>query len=132
MITGGDFMDGKLRNMEAALDATGTVAGTTAKKVQQSTSMLDKFLSGVGSKWKELLTYFTARMGVDEIFQQIRQGIQYVRDIDLQLTELKKVTEATEAQYKSFLQTMSQTASVVGSTVANLTASSADWARLNI
>lgn len=123
--------DGKLRNMEAALDATGTVAGTTAKKVQQSTSMLDKFLSGVGSKWKELLTYFTARMGVDEIFQQIRQGIQYVRDIDSALTELKKVTDETDAAYTKFLQNMSKTASVVGSTTSELTNSAADWARLN-
>ena len=58
--------------------------------------------------------------------------VTYVREIDSALTELKKVTNQTEAEYREFLQTMSQTASVTGSTVKDLTSSAADWARLNI
>lgn len=124
--------EGKLHNMIAALDATGTMAGTTSDKLQKTTSMFDGFISGVSKKWKELLTYFTARIGVDEIFQQIRQGVQYVRDIDSALTELKKVTDETDVTYQKFLRTASKTAGVIGSTVKDFTNATADFARLII
>ena len=65
-----------------------------------------------------------------EGLQQVRRGVQYVREIDLALTELKKVTDETDAAYTKFLQNMSKTASVVGSTTSELTSSAADWARL--
>ena len=46
------------------------------------------------------------------------------------LTELKKVTDETDVSYNRFLQNMSKTAGVVGSTVAELTTMASDWARL--
>ena len=64
--------------------------------------------------------------GFQEIFQQIRQGVQYVREIDAALTELKKVTNETNTTYDAFLQTMSKTAGEVGSTVSELTTMAAD------
>ena len=68
--------------------------------------------------------------GFQEIWQQVRQGVQYVREIDSALTELRKVTNETEASYKQFLQTASQVSSVIGSNVADFTNATADFARL--
>ena len=59
-----------------------------------------------------------------------KQGVTYVKEIDAALTELKKVTDETDASYDKFLQNMSKTASVVGSTVSELTTMAAEWARL--
>ena len=118
--------DGNLRRLIASFDATGTAIGSAVDKTKQSTTLLDK----VGVKAGQLFTYFSARFGIDELFQQVRNGIQYVREIDGALTELKKVTDETDASYKRFLQDMSKTADVIGSTVSELTTMSAEWARL--
>jgi len=124
--------DGTITKMTASLNAARTAIVSTAGDTEKATTKLGQFFSGVWSKFGDLWTYATARFGVDEVIQQVRQGIQYVRDIDSALTELKKVTDETDASYDKFLQTMSKSAKVVGSTVADLTNSAADWARLNI
>jgi hypothetical protein len=81
-------------------------------------------------KTKEIFTYFSGSSIIFKFFNELKRGVQYVREIDLALTELKKVTDETDASYNRFLQDMSKTAGVVGSTVAELTTMAAEWARL--
>jgi TP901 family phage tail tape measure protein len=64
------------------------------------------------------------------VWATIKQGVQYVREIDAALTELKKVTDETEASYDRFLQTASKTAGKLGSTVSDFVNATADFARL--
>lgn len=104
-----------------------TKTGDTTKT---TTGFFRSFFSGVGAKIGELAKYYTGMSFLTEAIQRVRQGVQYVREIDLALTELKKVTDESESSYNRFLQTMSNTASVVGSTVSELTNSAAAWARL--
>lgn len=122
--------EGKVKQMAASFDVSMTKIGTSIKKPKEAASMLGSIFSDIGSKFKSLWVYASARFGVDEIFQQVRNGVQAVRDIDSALTELKKVTDETDASYQAFLSNMSKTAGVVGSTVKDLTTMSADWARL--
>jgi TP901 family phage tail tape measure protein len=81
-------------------------------------------------KMSEILTYFGGSSLIYEAFGQIRQGIQYIREIDSALTELKKVTDETEETYDRFLDTAAKTADKVGSTIKEVVSSTADWARL--
>lgn len=104
----------------------------TGQASKTTTGFFKSFFSDVGRKVGELARYYTGMSLLTEAFQRMRQGVQYVRDIDLALTELKKVTDETESSYNRFLQTMSNTASVVGSTVSELTNSAAAWARLGL
>lgn len=102
----------------------------TGKASKTTTGFFKGFFSDVGAKIGQLARYYTGMSLLTEGIQQVRRGVQYVRDIDLALTELKKVTDESESSYNRFLQTMSNTASVVGSTVSELTNSAAAWARL--
>ncbi len=122
--------DGTVTRMAASFDASMTQIGSSIAKVNKTTSGLRGIFDAILSKGRGLLTYATARLGVDELFQQLRNGVQYVKEIDTALTELKKVTDETDATYDRFLQNMSKTAGVVGSTVSELTTMAADWARL--
>ena len=112
--------------MTASLNAARTAIVSVSQGAQKTTSIFGAFTS----KFKELWIYAASRFGVDEIIQGIRTGIQYVREIDAALTELKKVTDETDATYDAFLSSMSKTASVVGSTVSELTTMASEWARL--
>ena len=102
----------------------------TGRASETTTGFFKKFFSGVASKMGELARYYTGMSLLTEGFQQFKRGVQYVREIDLALTELKKVTDESDASYRNFLQTMSKSAGIVGSTVSELTNSAAAWARL--
>ena len=122
--------EGHVRDMNAAFNAAETAIGTTVGKAKKETGILGSIFGGIGKEFTKLFRYFTARFGIEEVFQAFRTGVQYVRDIDNALTDLKKVTNETDAGYERFLQTMSKTAGIVGSTVAELTTMAAEWARL--
>lgn len=122
--------DGTFTNMTATLNAARDTIFATAGETEKATTAFGKFLNEVKGKARGILQYLMSMTGFQEIFQQIRQGVQYVREIDAALTELKKVTNGTNATYDAFLQTMSKTAGAVGSTVSELTTMAAEWARL--
>lgn len=122
--------DGTFTNMTATLNAARSAIFATAGETEKATTAFGKFWNELKGKMKGIATYLLSMTGFQEVWQQIRQGVQYVREIDAALTELKKVTDETNATYDAFLQTMSKTAGEVGSTVSELTTMAAEWARL--
>lgn len=100
--------------------------------VQGTTKKTETFFELTKRKMKELSSYMSGMMIFSYVRQIISQGIQYVRDIDSALTDLKKVTDETEESYERFLDTAAKTADKIGSTIQEIVSSTADWARLNI
>lgn len=90
----------------------------------------ETLVESITRKTKEVFTYFSGSSVVFKFFNEIKRGIQYVKEIDLALTELKKVTDETEESYDRFLETAAKTAEKVGSTIQKVVSSTADWARL--
>lgn len=99
-------------------------------QVTGTTKKMEGFMDGILRKMKEIFMYFSGSSVVYKLFNELRQGIQYVREIDSALTELKKVTDETDESYSKFLDTASKTADKVGSTIKDIVSSTADWARL--
>ena len=120
----------QVHEMQMAYNSlTGEVV-ITETRVTQSLSRMQTVMGSLQKKLKQVLTYIASYGSIYQIFNIIRQGVTYVKEIDSALTELKKVTNATDAEYEQFLNHMSETSAVVGSTVKDLTMMSADWARL--
>ena len=90
----------------------------------------ETIIESITRKTKEIFTYFSGSSIIFKAFNELKKGVQYVRDIDLALTELKKVTDETEETYDRFLKTAAKTADKVGSTIQKVVSSTADWARL--
>lgn len=90
---------------------------------QDLTGALNGALKGVGQ-------YLGRAFSMWAIVGQLKQGFNAVKQIDAALTELKKVTDETEGSYQRFLNTASQTAGKIGSTVSDFTQASANFARL--
>lgn len=105
-------------------------ADRSIRALKGNTKQLPGFLDGVKRKLGEISQYVSAMSVISRAGQELRRGLQYVRDIDLALTELKKVTDETEKTYEKFLNTASKTAEKVGSTMKDVISSTADWARL--
>lgn len=59
-----------------------------------------------------------------------KQMVTNVKELDAAMTELRKVTDATEAAYDAFFESATERASKVGATLTDTITASADFARL--
>lgn len=130
MIFSVDNGDGTFTKFTATINNARTAIDVTAGEAKKATGKFTEFWNELKGKFKSIGAYLTASFSIQEVWQQIRQGIQYVREIDSALTELKKVTDETDETYDQFLQTASKTSSIIGSTVSEFTNATADFARL--
>lgn len=125
-----DNGDGTFTNMAATFNAARTQIVALAGDTKKTEGVFESFFNEVKGKFKTISAYLISSFSIQEVWQQIRRGVEYVREIDSALTELKKVTNETDAVYDQFLQNMSKTAGVVGSTVSELTTMASEWSRL--
>lgn len=95
-------------------------------ETKKTESITQKLMRHIGNEWRNITIGTTIR----RLFTEVRQGVQYVREIDLAMTELKKVTNETEESYEKFMNTAAKTADKVGSTMQEIISSTADWSRL--
>ena len=71
-----------------------------------------------------------AGQGVYMIQSALRDIVQNAIDVDTALTELKKVTDATDAEYAQFMDNASTRAQSLGATLKDVVSATADYARL--
>ena len=100
------------------------------KQERESLTGIPAFIRGFKSKMNSIMQYMMSITSITRLWSELRRGVQYVREIDLAMTELKKVTDETEKSYNEFLETAGKTADKVGSTIQKIVSSTADWARL--
>lgn len=101
-----------------------------SKQERESLTGFAGFMKSIKGKMKSILQYTASITSIYRVIGELKRGIQYIREIDSALTELKKVTSETKETYENFLQTAAKTADKVGSTIKEVVSSTADWARL--
>lgn len=99
-------------------------------KITQAAGAYDKFKGSLMSVGKQLVTAVIGYNAFYKVISMFRTGVGYVKEIDLAMTELKKVTDETNATYNQFIKDAYKSASVVGATVSDFTQASANFARL--
>lgn len=82
------------------------------------------------SGFHQIAAQMAGMFGVYDVINVVRQGINTVRELDTAMTEVRKVSNATESQYTSFRDTISSTAKEIATTNKELLNSSADFLRL--
>lgn len=89
------------------------------------------FFDQIGNRLSDMNSKFVAQfLSWQDWIRYIQQGISTIRDLDEAMTEVRKVSSATDAQYESFQKTISSTAKEIASTNKELLNSSADFLRL--
>jgi len=90
-----------------------------------------KFWDVVKEKaWYGAASQIGMAFGVNDIFRYIGEGVNIIRDLDEAMTEVRKVSDATEASYARFQKTVASTAKEIASTNKEFLNSSADFLRL--
>lgn len=103
---------------------------TYQKAEKESLTGVPAFLNGFKKKFNSIMQYLSMTMSIHQVLAELRKGVQYVREIDLALTELKKVTDETEKEYDQFLQTAAKTGARLGTTISAVTEATATFAKL--
>ena len=85
-----------------------------------------KFLNS----FKTMSSYITANMVFNFVKRQIRDMVNEVTEIDTAMTELRKVTEATNAEFETFARSAGQSARELGASVSDVINATATFARL--
>lgn len=99
--------------------------------VASSGNMGKNFFSQIGNRLTDMNSKFVAQfLSWQDWIRYIQQGINTVRELDTAMTEVRKVSNATETQYASFRDTVSSTAKEIATTNKELLNSSAGFLRL--
>ena len=99
-------------------------------RVHTSTKKTESMFEMIKRKTKEVFTYFSGSSLIYKVFNLIKQGIGYIKEIDSALVELRKVTNETEETYDKFLQTAAKTGQKLGTTISQVTLATATFAKL--
>lgn len=110
-------------------------------KLRQNLSLLDSLSSELGykgqtyeqriqGKMQELTSYFVSVTSFGFAIQQIRNMISNVNALDDAMTELRKVTEETDATYDKFLTNAAKRAQTLGSTISDVVIATGSFARM--
>ena len=116
-----------VKNVTIALDGASGHLKAFNTGTRQATNEWQDFKAQAVAGAKNLVGMY---VGFQEGVQAVRTGLNYVKEIDLAMTELKKVTDETDASYKQFLEDAGSTSAVIGSTISDFTNASATFARL--
>lgn len=81
-------------------------------------------------KVKEYSVYFSVADVAMKSIQALKDMFEQVKAIDTAMTELKKVTDESDASYDKFLTNAASRAKEIGTTIDGLVTSTADFARL--
>lgn len=105
-------------------------AGLKAR-VNETGNMGKNFFSQISNRLTDMNSKFVAQfLSWQDWIRYIQQGINTIRELDEAMTEVRKVSEASESQYESFQKTIASTAKEIASTNKELLNSSADFLRL--
>lgn len=124
--------NGNVEHYTASINSLGKTINSQHQGVTKLQSGW-KQLGGIISKSAKQMTM--AIMGYNVFYQviaKVRQGVTYIKEIDMAMTELKKVTDETSKSYETFVKNAAANGSKIGATVSDYVNATADFARLGL
>lgn len=120
-ITRIDFgnLNGEFKQLHAQMQATG----------QSGKSFFQQFSTSIKSQSANFLAQY---FSLQDIIRYTQTLAQNVVTINSALTELQKVSDASNSRIAQSFDTSAQTAQQLGATVSEVISDTADWSRLNV
>lgn len=124
--------DGQIRKVASSYnELTGAITKTNkANQDVAMTSKFDTFGDKLKKRFGDLSTYLASFASFYEVVDIIKQGFNVIKDLDTQLTEMEKVSNESLSNLQAYAKNSFDIASQIGSTGAELQASTADYMRL--
>lgn len=109
--------------------STASGAETSIKAAGEATQT---WTQRVGKLTEKFGTWFSITRVIMAAYRAVRQMVSAVVDLDTAMTELKKVTDESDARYNQFLENAAVRAKRLGASLTDVVNTSADFARLGL
>lgn len=106
----------KLTELQSKIESTGKSGDSLATKIKR--------------KFKDVAAYFATYVSIQDAIQIIRQGFETIKEYDVALTEMNKVSDESIQTLKEFQKESFGLADSIGATASQIQNSTADWMRL--
>ena len=123
--------------LDRATKNTGAETANINAELARINMQIQKAGLAVDTFGNKLIRTLSARLraaisgsGIILVSQGFREIYQNVKDVDAAMTELRKVTDATNSEFVAFLDGASDRAQKLGASLADVVSASADYARL--
>lgn len=128
----------KIKDLQLELKSCDSVRFTGIKsefqQIKLQADLAGKATKSLGDKFKEsfsrLTTYFSTSAIIFASIHGLKEMYNNVVKIDSAMTELKKVTDATDSQFAASFEKSKQSAKDFGTTLSDIISATADWSRL--
>lgn len=100
------------------------------KRAKEAGVATKTFGDSLREQWDRYKSYLSVASVIMYATQAMRSMFEQVKAIDSAMTELKKVTDETDASYSKFMNNAADRAKAIGTTIDGLVSSTADFARL--
>ena len=129
----------EIQRLQVQLKNCGNTAGlrqigdqfkTVKLQAQEAGVTAMTFGDRIKKQFAQYSSYFSVYMVFMYAIQALRSMFEQVKEIDSAMTELKKVTDETDASYNRFLTNAASKSKEIGTTISGLVDSTADFARL--
>ena len=122
--------NGEWKKVTISAQNAGNVITKTFTNVNAPAGTFSKFLDQLSSKFMNLGSYLVSFVGFYEVWDAIKQGVTYVKDLDTALTEMRKVSDETVDSLREFQVASFGVADSIGTTAKEIQNSTADFMRL--
>lgn len=109
-------MSNEVKKSQISLQAMGKVGDTGFDRLKKG--------------WEKFGGWTLVTQSLSYAIRKVKEMVSNVRELDTAMTELRKVTDETDATYDKFLNRASSTAKSIGATVSDTVNATADFARL--
>lgn len=120
-----------------ATDDFGDKFGNLKTKISSSSAAIKEagentktFTDQVGGLAAKFTSWLTISQVIMQVYRAMKEMVNVVAEVDAAMTELRKVTDETEATYSKFLDTAAVRAKAIGATISDTVNATADFARL--
>lgn len=117
--------NGEIRKMTVSLDSNGF-----ARFVDNGIVQFNRLRSAAEGVFKGIQQMVRIYLSPQDFIRYFRQGFDRVREIDTSITELKKVSDASNGELASYFGDAVMSAKELGSSVNDMISATADWSRM--
>ena len=121
---------GSLRTLSSEYDAANGKFKDLAASEKTNLTFMERVNNLILKRGEALTAYLATFASFYRIVGSVRQGIEIVKTLDTNMTELRRVSGATESALNSFKNTVFETGREIGATGDNIIKLAADYARL--
>ena len=119
-----------MREFNAEYSRIRSTASGAETSIEAAGEATQTWTQRVGKLTEKFGTWFSITRVIMAAYRAVREMVSAVVDLDTAMTELKKVTDETDATYERFLNNAATRAKQLGATISDVVTASADFARL--